>query len=611
MKLEKLSMMNFGERVYENLANSSVKKASYDLTNHHFQKNNIYANLAKLSLDEPSIYSTLVDSIGKNPTYENVALTNVYMNLKDVEDKSLKSIETDVLDKHSSNTTTDNGKNKFEINQTPNYHDKSDLYRTKMSSTMIRILPSLRQRRSLHRPRRYRRRSITPFRSNSNRRQQQQQQPPPQPQQQQLQTMNSKRQVTKSVTNQLYNELSQTFISQTEHVFAYPVQFQPIIAYYPTQQFTTKLESRESIQKEGEEETGGDDEQDDEEEEEELYQHETFEDFLLARPKSSNSTVASITNTLISSETISPEVHLPSTKLNRRSSGLTLSLDKKDVDFIHNIIQRTHGNQRVSNRIVALKEAYLRAEMKRTELLKNQKCPTTKKVTPKHSFITSKVRDELEKYDELPAHRRTPYSEDDYDDDDDDDDDAAETYSLDRHYRRHYHRRLPQTPSKTYRFVHFIVSLKRQIQKNIQDFRETLSQSRHRQQFYVNNPLVILFLSLICFLFYFRTQEFQLIIIVIRQEEVIIRITLFLHDHVHSTLHLICNVERFTIELIAFLFLFFVLLSCNKRTSRPLLSNILTQQLYAHDNFLIYLQEGGREREREKKNTQLRTDMYT
>lgn len=236
MKLENLSI-DFDQRIYENLANSSVKKSSYDLTNHHFSKN-IYANLAKLSLDDPSIYSTLIDSIEKNPTYENLSSTHVYMNLKDVKDKPLKSTETDVLDKHSSNTKTENVKNKFEINQTPNCHDKSDLYRTKMSSTMVRILPSLRQRRSLRRPRRYRRRSITPFRSNSNRRQQQQQQ----------QTMNSKRRVSKSVTNQLYNELSQTIISQTEEIFAHPIQFQPVIAYYPTQQFSLNLEKGESIQ---------------------------------------------------------------------------------------------------------------------------------------------------------------------------------------------------------------------------------------------------------------------------------------------------------------------------------------------------------------------------
>lgn len=101
-----------------------------------------------------------------------------------------------------------------------------------MSSTITRILPPLRQRRSLHRPRRYRRRSTTPFRSNSNRRQQQAM----------SSNTRSKRTTKKSVTNKLYNELSlQPVISQTEEIFTYPIQFQQILAYCPTQQILPQI----------------------------------------------------------------------------------------------------------------------------------------------------------------------------------------------------------------------------------------------------------------------------------------------------------------------------------------------------------------------------------
>lgn len=60
----------------------------------------------------------------------------------------------------------------------PNCRDKSDLYRTKIPSTITRIHPSIRQRRTLHCSRRHRRRSSTHIRttmhSNAIRRQQQQ-----------------------------------------------------------------------------------------------------------------------------------------------------------------------------------------------------------------------------------------------------------------------------------------------------------------------------------------------------------------------------------------------------------------------------------------------------
>jgi hypothetical protein len=223
-----------------------------------------------------------------------------------------------------------------------------------------------------------------------------------------------------------------------------------------------------------------------------LCPHDTFEDFFLRRrPKSSCSTLASVTNTILSSESFSSEVPprppLPP-PINQRSpgSGVALSLDKKDVDFIHDILQRSQGDQRVSNRIAALKEAYLRAADKRSDLLKTMKIPQDKKKsTMKPSIIASKIRDELEKYDELPAHRKSISPNDDYDDADYD-----ETYSTNVNYRYHYHRRLPPPPSTADRIINFMVSLKRQLQKNFQEFRskiliEAKSNHRHKHTFRV------------------------------------------------------------------------------------------------------------------------------
>jgi hypothetical protein len=153
------------------------------------------------------------------------------------------------------------------------------------------------------------------------------------------------------------------------------------------------------------------------------------------------------------------------------------------VDFIHDILQRSHGDQRVSNRITALKEAYVRAANKRNDVLKTKKPSQDKtKSTMKQSVIASKIRDELEKYDELPVHRK-PISNND-------DDNYDETYSTNENYRYHYHRRLPQVPSTTDRIINFMVSLKRQLQKNFNEIRsriliEAMSNARHKHTFHV------------------------------------------------------------------------------------------------------------------------------
>jgi len=193
-----------------------------------------------------------------------------------------------------------------------------------------------------------------------------------------------------------------------------------------------------------------------------------------------------------------------------------LSLDKKDVDFIHDIIQRTHGDQRVSNRITALREAYVRAANKRNDLLKTKKKfqinenKPKKKLTMKHSMSASKIRHELEKYDELPAHRMTIL------DDDDDDDDDDDTYSINDDYR-YRHRRLPPVPSTAHRIINFVTSLKRQLQKNFHDIRsriliEAMSNSsnhvsRHGPVLHVN----ILLFNYFNYIFYFRIHQVYLI----------------------------------------------------------------------------------------------------
>jgi hypothetical protein len=97
----------------------------------------------------------------------------------------------------------------------------------------------------------------------------------------------------------------------------------------------------------------------------------------------------------------------------------------------------------------------------------------------KHSIIASKIRDELEKYDELPVHRKPSFDDDD-------------TYSINENYRYHHHRKLPPVPSTTNRIINFVTTLKRQLQKNFHEIRsrviiEMMSKpSQNRPIFHVN-----------------------------------------------------------------------------------------------------------------------------
>ncbi len=150
----------------------------------------------------------------------------------------------------------------------PSCSDKSDLYRTKIPSSITKTLPSSRQRRTLHRSRRYRRRSSTTFRtvvnSNAMRRQQQQQHSNSNASVHHSMNTNNrrKRSLHKSVSNQLYNEIQQPIQSDnqiyTEEIFECPTKLHgesqnEIISWYPTEnglipQVFSTSENGESIQ---------------------------------------------------------------------------------------------------------------------------------------------------------------------------------------------------------------------------------------------------------------------------------------------------------------------------------------------------------------------------
>ncbi|CAF1033852.1 unnamed protein product [Adineta ricciae] len=284
-------------------------------------------------------------------------------------------------------------------------------------------------------------------------------------------------------------------------------------------QVVSTSENGESDQKEivtngdeEEEEEGEQEEEEEEEEEQEFFTHDTFEDFLLRRrPKSAASTTASITSTVVShidfvpqrapvrtptktkshpSRTLPPPPALPpplppTPPPARRFPGLALSLDKTDVDFIHNILQRTRGDHRVWNRITALKEAYIRATSKKNDQPKKPK-PNDAQMDAKkkkkamlmqHSLAATKIRAELEKYDELPASSATVI---------DDEDDYDITCSADDHRKMNYnphHRSAPTilpTPSTVHRVLSFVTSIKRRAQSNVQQLQKNLHDIRSR-----------------------------------------------------------------------------------------------------------------------------------
>jgi hypothetical protein len=99
-----------------------------------------------------------------------------------------------------------------------------------------------------------------------------------------------------------------------------------------------------------------------------------------------------------------------------------------------------------------------------------------KAMTMKHSLAATKIRAELEKYDELPASSATILDDDYYDD----------TCTANDHQKRNYnpHHRsvpaLPQTPSTTHRIFHFVTSMKRRAQNNVQQLQKNFNDIRSR-----------------------------------------------------------------------------------------------------------------------------------
>ena len=95
----------------------------------------------------------------------------------------------------------------------------------------------------------------------------------------------------------------------------------------------------------------------------------------------------------------------------------------------------------------------------------------------KHSLATTKIRAELEKYDELPASSATILDDDDYYD---------ATCSANDHRKRNYnpHHRsvpmLPSTPSTTHRIFNFVTSIKRRAQNNVQQLQKNFHDIRSR-----------------------------------------------------------------------------------------------------------------------------------
>ena len=191
-----------------------------------------------------------------------------------------------------------------------------------------------------------------------------------------------------------------------------------------------------------------------------LFSHNTFEDFLFRRrPQSSYSSTTSECSTAVSDDVPSPsperaKTPLPPVSIRRCPGGMTLGLARSDVDFIHNIIRRPpHNAPHASNRITALKEAYLRAANK--QMLLSKACQPNRR-NDKEAFLSRKIRNELERYDELPLNLHSCFDDDD------------ERLSDDH------------IPSAVHRIFNFISSVKRRAQSNIRQMKSNFRTLRSR-----------------------------------------------------------------------------------------------------------------------------------
>lgn len=130
------------------------------------------------------------------------------------------------------------------------------------------------------------------------------------------------------------------------------------------------------------------------------------------------------------------------------------------MDFIQSLIQRTPHDRQSFHRLAALKEAYGRATTKQAD---PPRIPSIPRINLKNTLRASKIRDELEKYNQLPPRDfDSPY----YDD---------ETYTIDN-----------QQPAvhpwivRSYRILNFLTSIKRRAQVNMQQWKKNFQDVRTR-----------------------------------------------------------------------------------------------------------------------------------
>ena len=197
---------------------------------------------------------------------------------------------------------------------------------------------------------------------------------------------------------------------------------------------------------------------DDDNEEDVLFSHNTFEDFLFRRrPQSSYSSTTSDCSTAVSDDEPPPsprraKTPLPPVSIRRCSGGMTLGLARSDVDFIRTIIRRPRNDPHAGNRITALKEAYVRAANK--QLLPAKACRPNRR-NDNEAFLRRKIRDELERYDELPFDSRSCFDEDD---------DRVKDH----------------VPSTVHRIFNFLSTVKRRARSNIRHMKRNFQTLRSR-----------------------------------------------------------------------------------------------------------------------------------
>ena len=147
----------------------------------------------------------------------------------------------------------------------------------------------------------------------------------------------------------------------------------------------------------------------------------------------------------------------------RPVKGTALGLNQADVDFIQSLIQRTPHDRQSFHRLAALKEAYGRATSKQAD---PPRIPPIPRITLKNMPSANKIRDELEKYDQLPPRDfDSSYYED-------------ETYTIENHPRAQP--ALHPWIVRSQRILDFLTSIKRRAQVNMQQWKKNLQDVRTR-----------------------------------------------------------------------------------------------------------------------------------